>query len=237
MTDIENLYLNIGGRFISPFSVMKERLQNIRAFVFDWDGVFNNGYKISSTGSGFSEVDSMGTNLLRFSHYMKHGAMPATALLSGEKNDTALYFSEREGFKHCYYKVPHKFEALKHFCEVENLKPENVAYFFDDVLDVPLAEVCGLRILVDQKVNPLFIGYCERNHLADYITSVSGGHHAVRESTELLIAMNGNYDEVINGRKNNSEVYQKYIQLRRQCKPGLLSLIDNKIQIQDPRSK
>src|SRR6478609_5750430 len=100
MTDIENLYNFLGGRFITPISEIQSKMESIRAFVFDWDGVFNGGQKQSTGGSSFSEVDSMGTNLLRFSYFFRNGTMPVTAILSGEKNETAFYFSEREGFNY-----------------------------------------------------------------------------------------------------------------------------------------
>ena len=235
MTEIENLYNVLGGRFITPGAEIQRKLDNIKAFVFDWDGVFNNGYKTATTGSGFSEVDSMGTNLLRFSHFLKNKNMPATAILSGEKNDTAFYFSEREGFSYSFFKVPHKMEALTFLCKKEGIGPENIAYFFDDVLDIPLAEVCGIRILVNQKINPLFLSYCKKNNLVDYLTSVQGGQFAVREATELLIGLNGNYEEVINGRKNNSPEYQSYITLRRKMKPDYYSLTEQKIEKVDPK--
>jgi 3-deoxy-D-manno-octulosonate 8-phosphate phosphatase (KDO 8-P phosphatase) len=231
MTEIENLYNVLGGRFITPCKEIQRKLENIKAFVFDWDGVFNNGQKISSVGSGFSEVDSMGTNLLRFSYFLKNNEMPVTAILSGEKNETAFYFAEREGFSYSFYKVPHKMEALNYLCKKESLTAENVAYFYDDVLDVPLAEVCGLRIMVNQKVNPLFLNYCKKNNLVDYLTASQGGQFAVREATELLIGLNGNFDEVINDRKNNSTVYQDYIQKRKKIIPELFSMIDGSIQL------
>src|SRR4051812_42844992 len=117
MTEIENLYNFLGGRFITPFAEMQRKMENIHAFVFDWDGVFNDGQKQSTGGSAFSEVDSMGTNLLRFSYFFKNQSMPVTAILSGEKNDTAFYFTEREGFHYSFYKVPHKVEALRFLCE------------------------------------------------------------------------------------------------------------------------
>jgi 3-deoxy-D-manno-octulosonate 8-phosphate phosphatase (KDO 8-P phosphatase) len=235
MTEIENLYNVMGGRFITPSAEIQRKLENIRAFVFDWDGVFNNGYKTASTGSGFSEVDSMGANLLRFSHFLKNKNMAVTAVLSGEKNDTAFYFSEREGFDYSFYKVPHKMEALKYLCKKEDLTAENIAYFFDDVLDIPLAEVCGVRIMVNQKINPLFLNYCKRNNLIDYLTASQGGQFAVREATELLIGLNGNYEEVISGRKNNSPDYQSYLALRRKIKPDFYSLSQKKIEKTDPR--
>lgn len=54
------------GQFVTSEADIAKRLSKAKAFIFDWDGVFNNGFKQGQAGSGFSEVDSMGTNLLRF---------------------------------------------------------------------------------------------------------------------------------------------------------------------------
>jgi 3-deoxy-D-manno-octulosonate 8-phosphate phosphatase (KDO 8-P phosphatase) len=230
MTEIENLYSVLGGRFISPASDITNRLQQIKAFVFDWDGVFNNGEKTSVAGSTFSEVDSMGINLLRYSYFLKNGELPVTSILSGEKNETAFHFSERECFTYSFYKIPHKIEALNFLCKSENLKPEQVAYFFDDVLDIPIAEKCGLRMQVNQRVNPLFVKYCIKNKLVDYLTASPGGQFAIREACELLIGLNNNYDEVINGRKNNADSYKDYIAGRRKVKPKCFTLTEKGIE-------
>jgi 3-deoxy-D-manno-octulosonate 8-phosphate phosphatase (KDO 8-P phosphatase) len=229
MTEIEHLYTVLGGRFIAPITDIQRKLDKIKAFVLDWDGVFNNGHKTTTSGSGFSEVDSMGLNLLRFAYYRKNKEQPVTAILSGEKNDTAFYYSEREGLKYSFSKIPHKIKALEFLCKQENLKPEEVAYFFDDVLDVPLAEKCGLRMMVNQKVNPLFVNYCKKNHLVDYLTSSPGGQFAVREATELLIGLYGEFDNIIDGRKNNTEEYQSYIKSRREVKTQFFTLLDDQI--------
>jgi 3-deoxy-D-manno-octulosonate 8-phosphate phosphatase (KDO 8-P phosphatase) len=234
MTELENLYNVLGGRFITPAAEIKSRLVNIKAFVFDWDGVFNNGMKASSGGSTFSEVDSMGLNLLRFSWFLTHKSLPITAILSGEKNDTAFYFCERECLTYSFSKIPHKLEALKFLCEKEKIRPDEIAYFFDDVLDIPIAEVCGIRIMVNQKSNPLFLNYCKSNNLIDYLTASQGGQFAVRESTELLIGLIGNFNDVINGRKNNSEAYQSYIQKRRAVKPDFYTLKEGRIEKTEP---
>jgi 3-deoxy-D-manno-octulosonate 8-phosphate phosphatase (KDO 8-P phosphatase) len=230
MTGPEDIYRAIGGKFITPASEMKKKLADIKAFVLDWDGVFNNGQKVSTGGSTFSEVDSMGLNLLRYSHYLIHKQLPVTAIISGEKNETAFYFSERECFHYSFSKIPHKAEALKFFCEKENLKPSEIAYFFDDVLDLPIAEVCGLRIQVNQRSNPMFLDYCVKNKLVDYLTGAAGGQFAVREGAELLTFLNGSFEEVISGRKNNVPDYQAYIQLRRTIKPEFYTLRDNRIE-------
>lgn len=229
MTELENLYSVIGGRFITPADEIQTRLKSIKAFVFDWDGVFNNGQKSSSGGSSFSEVDSMGVNLLRFSRYLSQGQLPVTAIISGEKNETAFYFSKRECLHYSYYKVPHKLEALNSLCELEKLQPSEVAYFFDDVLDIPIAEVCGIRVMVNHKVNPLLTSYFKKHKLVDYLCSGSGSNYAVREAAELLMGLNCNFDEVITARKNNSKEYQSYIDLRRKTSPSFYSMEDGKI--------
>ena len=59
-----------GGEFVASPRDLQHRLQNIRAFIFDWDGVFNNGAKTGAGGSGFDEADAMGTNLLRFGFWL-----------------------------------------------------------------------------------------------------------------------------------------------------------------------
>lgn len=215
---------------------MREKFSRIRAFVFDWDGVFNTGEKTSSTGSSFSEVDSMGVNLLRFSYFLRTKSLPVSLIISGEKNQSAFYYSERENFSYSFYKVAHKAKALEHLCALENLKPEEVCYFFDDVLDVPIAEKCGIRILVNQRANALFIDYCIRQKLADYITGAQGGSFAVREGAELLISLACNYDEVVDARVKNAPTYQQYLAARKQVTPDFYTLNADNIEAVDPRS-
>ena len=60
-----------GGKFHTPEKQFIEILGTIKAFVFDWDGVFTNGEKDHELQSRFNEVDSIGTNLLRFAFYLK----------------------------------------------------------------------------------------------------------------------------------------------------------------------
>jgi len=228
MEQIENAYLNLGAKFITPIAELKNKLSNIKAFIFDWDGVFNNGQKIDGGSSNFSEVDSMGTNLLRYSHFMRHSKLPVVAVISGEKNSTAFYFCKREGFHYSFSKAADKITALNFICEKENITPNEVAYFFDDVLDLSIAEVCGLRVMVNQKANPLFADYCIKNKLVDYLSANSGGNFAVRETTELLIGLNDNFDAVITERKNYSPAYAKYIQTKKNIETDFYTYDDQK---------
>ena len=234
MTDVAKLYSELGGRFICAPHELKQKLDGIRAIVLDWDGVFNDGYKSSTGGSPFTEVDSMGLNLLRFSFFLRRDEVPLTVLISGETNDPAFFYGDRENFHYCYYKVAHKLQALTHLCAAENIDPSQVAYFFDDVLDIPVAERCGLRIMVNQRANPLFIEYALRHRLADYVTAARGGRFAVRESCELLIGLSGDYDTVLEARVRNAESYQRYITARKKITPRYFTL-RGAIEEADPR--
>jgi len=164
---------------------------------------------------------------------MKNKQLPLAAVISGEKNETAFYFCQRECFDYSFFKVATKINALNFICEKENIKPNEVAYFFDDVLDLSIAEVCGVRILVNQKANPLFVNYCIKNKLVDYLTASQGGQFAVREASELLIALNENFSDVISNRKNSNGDYKAYIENRRKVETKFFTFVNDKIESVD----
>ena len=214
MDSIKKTYEDIGAEFVTPVNELSLKLKNIKAFVFDWDGVFNSGEKTGGGSSSFNEIDSMGTNLLRFSYYLNNKQLPHTAIISGEKNESAFFFAQREHFSSSYFKIAHKKWALDHFCGIYSLHPNQVCYFFDDVLDLSIAKEAGLRILVSRKASTLFTNYVRQNNLADYITGNQSGSFAVREACEMLMGINDDYNETITRRMNYDEIYQQYITSR-----------------------
>lgn len=219
MSHLTQIFTEIGGEFILPEATLMEKLKHIKAFVFDWDGVFTDGGKDHLMQSRFNEVDSMGTNLLRFSYYLNHKSLPATAIISGEKNSAAFTFVDRERFHASYSKFANKMDAAKHLCKTYQIDLNQIAYVFDDVLDLSLADECGLRIYIPRNANPLFNEYVMKHHLADYTTGNSSGQGAVREACELMMGLNGNYETVISERVKFSETYSDYLTLRRATTP------------------
>jgi 3-deoxy-D-manno-octulosonate 8-phosphate phosphatase (KDO 8-P phosphatase) len=228
--NIESIFTEAGGIFVTPYPVFKEKLNTIRAFIFDWDGVFNDGYKDHQASSNFSEVDAMGTNLLRFSRWLDKKIMPLTAIMSGERNQLSFQFTTREHFHQAYFKVNNKQLAFDHFIKVHDLKPEEVVFVFDDVLDLSIAHVAGLRILINRTANPLFKNYVLENKLADYVTASHSGQFAVRETCELLMGTTGNFTEVLQNRYRFSEDYKRYLEERQRIDTGYFSWRDNIIQ-------
>ncbi len=220
---MENTYQNIGGVFVCSSAGIARKAGNIRAFLFDWDGVFNNGCKGSGSASGFSEADSMGTNLLRFGHWLEHGQLPVAGIITGAENQSAIDFAEREHFHAVYSGFLNKQEAFEHIQKDHNLKPVEIAFFFDDILDLPIAETCGLRIMIRRKASPAFAHYVQQAGLCDYITGTEGGLHAVREACELLLELTGRFEQVVEERIRFGDHFRKYLAARDLPKPQFYS--------------
>src|SRR5690349_16437713 len=106
--DIHKLFTDAGGSFQIPFETFSDKLKKIRAFIFDWDGVFNDGVKDHEGSSNFNEVDAMGTNLLRFSRWMHRRELPIVAVMSGERNTLSFQLTTREHFHQGYFRVKDK---------------------------------------------------------------------------------------------------------------------------------
>ena len=218
---VEQLFTDAGGVFSTPIDDLTVKLQSVTAFIFDWDGVFNDGRKGTMSSSGFTETDSMGVNLLRFSYWKEKGALPFCAIITGEENPDARKYAEREHLHALYQKVKNKEAILSRLHDEHKLDAENIAYIYDDVLDLAIANKCGVRICVRTNASLLLREYIAKNSLCDYRTAGSGGMNGVREACELLIGLRGNYDEILQERIAYSEVYQKYFVERQKVETSI----------------
>jgi len=226
---LTNITAFFKGEFIVSPEILSQKLQSVKAFVFDWDGVFNNGEKNENGSSFFNEVDAMGTNLLRFNHHLLQGKPPVTAIITGERNKAALAFAGREHLHAVYCGIKYKADALKHLCEAQQIKPEEVAFMFDDVLDFSAAALCGLRIMVKRDSNPLMIDYAKRHGLVDYVTANSGANHAIRETAELLTGISGRYEDTMTERAMFTDIYKQYLAQRNEAQMKLFTVSQSEI--------
>ncbi len=217
------------GEFVINSTALRQKFRTIKAFVFDWDGVFNNGQKNIDGHSTFSEVDSMGVNLIRFNHHLLAKQLPVSAIITGENNQLAFSYAKRENFNAIYYKVAHKEKAILHLCKQHNISPAEVMFVFDDVLDLSVAKLVGVRIMVNRAANPLLIEYAKKNRLVDYVTYFDGNNNALRELSEMIMVMTNNYEAAIDHRIKFSEPYQAYLDVKKQILPLSFTLLDNEI--------
>ena len=211
MQEIIDIFSKNGGQFISDTAEFTDKIKNIKAILFDWDGVFNDSAKAFEKPNGFSEADSMGINLLRYSFFEENKFLPA-AIISGEKNQTALQFAEREKFNQLYFKIKSKRQALHHFCNLHQISPNEIAWFFDDVLDISIAQEVGVRFYFAKPFQPLTNRYMIDNNLCDYIPSVTNGTGSIRECTELIMGIKNGFNQVVIDRSNVSKNYMDYLE-------------------------
>lgn len=210
---------HFGGQFITLPDAFKIKLSNLKAIVADWDGVFNDGCKSATTGSGFCEPDSLGLNMFRFAYWLENHTVLPIAIITGELNESARMLATREKFNALYFGTKDKQTALQHFCTANQLHASNTAIFFDDIIDVSMVKDAGLRFLINRPGPKAFEEYIVKNHLADYVTSTLGGQNAVREIAELLLVMNGSFERVIDERTRYSDTFKTYMDARNQIKP------------------
>lgn len=212
--EIYQLFASEGGIFCCESDDMCIIFDKVRTLIFDWDGVFNDGQKSSGGESSFSEIDSMGINLLRYALYFKNGIMPCTVILTGMKNPSATYFAQREHFDYCFLGFKNKDIAFQYLLDQLKLQAEQCAFWFDDVLDLPIARQVGLRLMIPQKSNLLFKRFVQENKLADYISSRQGGQGAIRETCEMLLGISGHFIQALNSRANYDAYYDSYFTKR-----------------------
>lgn len=205
-----DLFCAKGGIFCTESDQLVEKWSKIKAIVLDWDGVFNSGSKKSNQESGFSEIDSMGLNLLRYALFRKNGTLPIAAILTGMDNESAKKFANREHFDFCFFGFKNKEIPFQHYCIENKLREDEVLFWFDDVLDFPIAQKSGLSINIPHPGSFLLSQYIISNCLADYITSNIGGQGAIRESCEMLLGVNEIYGEVIESRAAFDSDYSNY---------------------------
>ncbi|MBN2682120.1 MAG: hypothetical protein JXR58_06395 [Bacteroidales bacterium] len=220
MDFLQKLFENQGGEFYSSRAEIQTKLQKCKAVIFDWDGVFNTGEKTEQTGSPFSEIDSMGLNMLRLSFWLLNKKLPFIGIITGQKNPTAIKLAKRESYNAVYFSFLNKSEALMHLEKKFGILPTEVAFVFDDILDLSVARKVALRFYVRRAGNPMTNNYISSEKLLDYATGNEGGNNAVREVCELICACNGNFDQAVNHRIEFDATYQNYLKTRGLIEPG-----------------
>jgi 3-deoxy-D-manno-octulosonate 8-phosphate phosphatase (KDO 8-P phosphatase) len=204
------VFRELGGVFLTPPTVLAQRIAALRGLAFDWDGVFNLGVKGEGSHSTFSEADSMGTNLLRFALWRRDGVLPASAIITGEHNLSARRFATRENFDLLYQGVKDKSAAMDEFCRGARLARGQVMCAFDDVNDLAMAADCGVRMLIRRRSSPLFQRYVSDSSCVDYVTAHEPSGHAVREICELILGLMGAFDAVVEARVAFAHEYREY---------------------------
>lgn len=168
----------------------KQVCNNIKMVLFDVDGVMTDGsIYINQDGEffkSFNVKDGLAIELLRSYSIL-------VGVISG-KSSSALYARcQQLGFDEIITGCKNKLPALIDICSKYNIKPDQIAFLGDDVLDIPIFEKVGLSAApID--AHSLAIDS------ADWISSLEGGKGMVRDFVDQLLMIQLN--------KPLKEVYQ-----------------------------
>jgi 3-deoxy-D-manno-octulosonate 8-phosphate phosphatase (KDO 8-P phosphatase) len=229
----ENSKYNIQGVIQGDPETFVGKLSGIRALVFDWDGVFNDGTK-GRYPSTYNEIDSMGINMLRFGYFLHHNLNPVTVIVTGEKNDNAIQWAKREHFHSVFLKAKNKIDILPVLRRDHGIFPEEILFIFDDIHDLSLGVACGVRILIPNPGGKMFAAYCRQNNHIDYYTANSGGNNALREISETVLHKLGLFEKTVEERIKFQGIYLEYWKIRNEVKTTVLELNYGEGQFSSP---
>ena len=161
--------------------------RNVRLLVLDVDGVLTDGHLwFGNSGEelkAFDIQDGLGVKLLA------RGGI-ATAIITGRRSALVTRRAQELGIQHLLQGREDKQQALIELCADLGLNPAETAYMGDDLPDLGAIRAAGLGIA------PANAHAFVAKH-ADLRTSRAGGHGAVREACELILASQGKLDALL----------------------------------------
>lgn len=161
----------------------KTRLKDIKAFVFDVDGVFTDGSIVLMPDKSMCRV----MNVL-------DGYAVVKAIKSGYKigvitgGDDPMVRNRMNylGIQDYWAKSVDKYEDYLQFLTKYDLKKEDILVMGDDIPDLPLLRNCGISTCPVNSVP-------EIKQVADYISPVNGGSGSVRDVIEQVLKIQGKW--------------------------------------------
>lgn len=159
----------------------------IRLVVFDVDGVLTDGSLfLGDDGQeykAFHSRDGHGMKMLQQSGV-------TVGIITGRTSEVVEHRMRNLGVTHVHQGQKDKLPAFEQLCTTLGLKPEQIAYVGDDVVDLPVMRRCGLAIAVHD-AHPLVVQH------AHWQTLLEGGRGAAREVCELIMEAQGTLEPML----------------------------------------
>jgi 3-deoxy-D-manno-octulosonate 8-phosphate phosphatase (KDO 8-P phosphatase) len=156
----------------------KERAKKVRLLLLDVDGVMTDG-RLGFDGEGreckfFYARDGIGIKLLQ-------QAGVRVGILSGRRAKVVSLRAKELGISLIRQKIKDKAQALGEILETEKLRPEQVCYMGDDLVDLSVLRRVGFAV-------------AEVKFMAHLVTRNPGGRGAVREVCEKILKIQGKWE-------------------------------------------
>jgi len=156
---------------------LKQRIQKVRVFIVDIDGVLTDGRLIFGNYGDelkfFDVQDGLGMVLLKSSG-MK------TVMLTSRKSKINQKRAKELGVDKLYQEAGDKLKVYEKILKRFKVAADQTCYVGDDLIDLPVLSRVGFAAAVDNAVPEVK----QRSH---YVSSRAGGRGAVREIADLVL--------------------------------------------------
>ena len=163
----------------------KTKLKNIKAFVFDIDGVFTDGSvylmpdnsmcRTMNVLDGYAVVKALKNNY-------------KIGVITGGNDDEVRNRIQYLGIKDYYAKSSDKLVDYEDFKSKNNLIDEEILTMGDDLPDLKIMQASGISTCPKNAVP-------EVKEVSEYISSIEGGKGAVRDVIEQVMKIQGTWLE------------------------------------------
>ena len=161
----------------------KEIMNDIKAFIFDIDGVLTDGtVHIAEDGQLLRQMN------IKDGYAMKVAIDKGypVCIISGGSNEGVRIRLQNLGIKDIYMATPDKVEKFHEICDAYQLKPEEILYMGDDIPDYLVMQKVGLPTCPQDAVQ-------EIKGISKYISHANGGKGAVRDVIEQVLKVQGKW--------------------------------------------
>jgi 3-deoxy-D-manno-octulosonate 8-phosphate phosphatase (KDO 8-P phosphatase) len=160
-----------------------DQFRQIKAFVFDLDGVLTDG-----TLQIFPNREFIRTMDIKDGYALQLAVKKGYHMLviSGSVSKPCAERLEYLGIKHVFMKVSDKEDVLAQYVLANHLKWEEVLYMGDDLPDLNVMKLVGLACCPSDAVP-------EIQQIAQYISPYPGGKGCVREVIEKVLRLNNDW--------------------------------------------
>ena len=170
-----------------PESVI-ERVQKLKAILFDVDGVLTDGgiiiHSDGSESKRFNVQDGLGI-------YLAKKAGLIIGIITGRESEATKIRAEELNVDFLSQGKKDKSKPYEEFKKEFNLKDEEIGFVGDDLIDLPAMLRCGFIVSVAN-------GREEVKEKSHYITKSRGGHGAAREVIEFVLEHQGKWQDILN---------------------------------------
>ncbi len=164
-------------------SNFKEKLNNVKAFIFDVDGVFTDGQVYLMPNSEFVRAMNIKDGYA-VQHAVKMGY--TIGIISGGSSEEVRKRFKNLGVTDIYLKSAHKWDDYEDFRFKYHLEHENILYMGDDVPDAAVMQHVGVPTCPSDAVT-------EIKEISEYISSAKGGQGCVRDVIEQVLRLQGKW--------------------------------------------